>query len=70
MEKWIKFSDTKPEANGYYLIQYLHKDGNKYCKGIWWNGKEFRYKDYVKEVYEYTPKRYDYYVPCMLQEEG
>jgi hypothetical protein len=62
---WIDFKKEPPVDHGYYYIKYRHKDGGMYSKAIWWNGKEFKYKDYVTEVFEYLPERFDYYVPCM-----
>ena len=63
---WVKFNEQTPEEHGYYYIHYLHKDGKEYAKAIWWDGTEFKYNDYVKEVIEYIPECFEYYVPCML----
>lgn len=71
MTEFVSFKEQQPTKDGYYLILYLHKDGKRYHKAIWWNDmyKVFQYKDYVREVHEYIPRRYDYYVPCSLQDD-
>jgi hypothetical protein len=59
---------TRPTENGYYMIRYLHKDGDVFNKAIWWNGEAFVYRDYVKEVYEYQTKRFGFYTECRFYE--
>lgn len=67
---WKAFIEP-PTENGYYLTRYLNEDGKTYHKALWWNGKKFiAPRDYIKEVYEYIPDRYSYYVPCMLQDHS
>lgn len=69
MTEWIDFKKQQPNEHGYYYIKYRHKDGDVYAKGIWWNGKEFKYKDYVTETIEYLPQHFEYYCPCMAYGE-
>jgi FMN phosphatase YigB (HAD superfamily) len=71
-EIWEDFNQVKPEREGYYMIRYRHKDDNVYYKAVWWNEmtKEFKYKDYIKEVLEFINDRYDYYIPCTYQDHS
>lgn len=67
--KWVEFKTQQPVDHGYYYIHYKHKDGFEYFKAIWWNGIEFKYKDYVIETIAYLPKCFKYYCPAMLWAE-
>lgn len=67
---WVAFEHEKPSKHGYYYVRYLHKSGQIFYKAIWWDGKEFRYKDYVIKVYSYLSKQFDYYCPCLMWAEG